>query len=128
MAKEDLLIKQIAQLGFVLRKMFEKLIGSESGTELEENVKQVSLKLNDELCFDLESVVALPDEEIVSFLLQNQNFNIENLELFADLLLAVDEVIFQKKALLIYSHIDINTATFSIERNSKIEKIKANQS
>ena len=126
MAKEDLLTRQIAQLGFVLRKMLEKLTGSTSGNDLEESVQQVNLKLNEELSFDLETIAMLPKEEVVSFLLEHQNFNAENIELFADVLMAADAAVFQEKALLIYSYVNIKTATFSIERNSKIEKIKAN--
>lgn len=127
MAKEDLLTRQIAQLGFVLRKMFEKLTGSKSGNDLEENLQQVNLKLEEELSFDLETIALIPNEEIVSFLLHRQNFDAENIELFADLLMAADAANFGEKALLLYSYVNLKTATFSMERNLKIEKIKSSQ-
>lgn len=124
MAKEDFLSKQIAQLGFVLKKMFEKLIGSQSDTDFRTSVSQVNAALKEELGFDLNAIEEIPKEELVSFLLKNQYFNPDNIEIFADILVRIEKSDFNGKALLLYEYVNTKTATFSMERNLKIQNIK----
>jgi len=124
MAKEDFLSKQIAQLGFVLKKMFEKLIGSQSDTDFRTSVSQVNAALKEELGFDLNAIEEIPKEELVSFLLKNQYFNPDNIEIFADILVRIEKSDFNEKALLLYEYVNTKTATFSMERNLKIQNIK----
>ncbi|UOK43830.1 MULTISPECIES: hypothetical protein [Flavobacterium] len=124
MAKEDLLSKQINQLGFFLRKMFEKMKGNDSGDIMTETVSENNAELKETLGFDLNDIQKLSLEEVVPFLLQNEYFSVENLELFADILVKTNVEDFCKKALRIYEHIDSKTATFSMERNLKMKMIK----
>jgi hypothetical protein len=131
MPREDLLLKQISQLGFVLKRMIEMLTSSKSGAELTETMTAVEVKLKEELGFDINTIREVPPENIVEFLLENPNFNPENLELFAVFLEELankndaDKTGFYEKALQIYLYINQKTATFSIERNAKIELIKS---
>jgi hypothetical protein len=132
MAKEDILIKQINQLGFVLKRMIEMMTDSDLGVDLSVTRTAVEAKLKEELGFDINTIIEVPSENIVEFLLKNQSFNHENLELFAVFLerLAnrndVDKTGFYEKALQVYLYIDEKTATFSLERNVKIGMIKKN--
>jgi len=57
-------------------------------------------------------------------LLQNQYFTPENIEIFADILARIGKSDFNEKALLLYEYVNAKTATFSIERNLKIQNIK----
>jgi hypothetical protein len=129
MPREDLLLRQISQLGFVLKRMIEMLTGTKSGAELTETMTAVEVKLKEELGFDINAIKEIPSEKIVEFLLDNPSFNPENLELFAVFLeeLAnasdVDKIGFYEKALQIYGYVNQKTATFSIERNAKMELI-----
>jgi hypothetical protein len=123
MAKEDLLSKQINQLGYFLRRIFEKITKRDAGEDV---VSEINTELKETLGFDLERIEAIPNEEIVSFLLQNEYFTPENIEIFADILIKSGRADFQKKALWIYEYIDIITATFSMERNLKIQNLKKN--
>ncbi|ESU22224.1 hypothetical protein FEDK69T_22060 [Flavobacterium enshiense DK69] len=124
MAKEDLLSKQINQLGFFLRKVLEKMTGADSECEMTESVSENSTVFKETLGFDLNDIQKLQLHEVVPFLLQNEYFSVENLELFADILVKTNAEDFSKKALKIYEHIDSKTATFSMERNLKIKMIK----
>jgi len=124
MAKEDFLSKQIAQLGFVLKKMFEKLIGGQSDTDFSTTVSQINAALKEELGFDLDTIEGISKDELLSFLLQNQYFTPENIEIFADILARIGKSDFNEKALLLYEYVNAKTATFSIERNLKIQNIK----
>lgn len=124
MAKEDFLSKQIAQLGFVLKRMFEKLIGGKSDADFSAAVSQINAELKEELGFDLDIIEEISKEELVSFLLQNQYFTPENIEFFADILAGIGMSDFNEKALLLYEYINAKTATFSMERNLKIQNIK----
>ncbi|CAM3609297.1 hypothetical protein FSS13T_21780 [Flavobacterium saliperosum S13] len=124
MAKEDFLSKQIAQLGFVLKRMFEKLIGSTSDADFSTAVSQINVALKKELGFDLDTIEGIPKDELVSFLIQNQCFTPENIEIFADILAHIGKSDFNEKALLLYEYVNAKTATFSMERNLKIQNIK----
>ncbi|HSD15106.1 MAG TPA: hypothetical protein VLB74_10695, partial [Flavobacterium sp.] len=124
MAKEDLLTKQINQLGFFLRKVFEKLTGSNSDEDISKTVIEINTDLKETLGFDLEEIEKLTSEEVVAFLLQKEYFSVENLELFADILAKINSDDYRYKALKIYEYIDSKTATFSMERNQKMKTIK----
>jgi hypothetical protein len=131
MAREDLLLKQISQLGFVLKRMIEMLTGTKSEGDFSETMTAVEVKLKEELGFDINAIKEVPSEDIIEFLLKNTSFNPENLELFAVFLEKwankneADKTGFYEKALQIYLYINQKTATFSIERNAKIELIKS---
>lgn len=125
MAKEDLLTKQINQLGFFLRKVLEKLTGNNSDESLSETVLEINTDLKETLGFNLEEIEKLSSDEVVTFLLQNEYFSVENLELFADILAKINSDDYCNKALKIYEYIDSKTATFSMERNLKMKTIKA---
>ena len=124
MAKEDFLSKQIAQLGFVLKRMFEKLIGGKSDAEFSTVVSQINGALKEELGFDLDTIEGISKDELVSFLIQNQYFTSENVEIFADILAHIGKLDFNEKALLLYEYVNAKTATFSMERNLKIQNIR----
>lgn len=124
MAKEDLLSKQINQLGYFLRKMIEKLSNADFVADSFELVSEINTELNEVLHFNFGDIEKLSDDEIIPFLLQNESFSTENMELFADILIAANSENFSNKALRVYEYINFKTATFSMERNLKIQRIK----
>lgn len=124
MAKEDLLTKQINQLGFFLRRMLEKITNANAHDDSDATDLEINQKLEEELGFDLKTIEAIPTDEIIDFLLRNDYFSPENLELFADILVKSDKNGFDEKALQIYDYVNTKTATYSIDRNMKIQNIK----
>ena len=123
MGKEDYLTRQINQLGFVLRKILEKLTGTKNGDELAEVVSVVNSKLKEELGFDLAILDTISDENLIEFLLVKESFSIENIELFTDILIEIDKDKYAKKALQLYNYVNQITATFSFERDLKIKEL-----
>jgi hypothetical protein len=132
MPQEDYLLRHINLLSFLLRGIIQKLIGGTSDLECEDVLASAEINLKQDLGFDFETIHKIPSDEIVSFLLKNPHFNPENLELFADLLQTVAshkleyQSDFNKKALLIYKHLDNVTAAFSFERNEKMKVLQSN--
>lgn len=124
MAKEDLLTKQINQLGFFLRRILEKITNENVNYDSDATDMEINQKLQEELGLDLKVIEAIPSAEIVSFLLKNEYFSPENLELFADILVKSGKKGFDEKALQIYDYVNTKTATYSIDRNMKIQNIK----
>lgn len=124
MAKEDLLTKQINQLGFFLRRMLEKITNANALDNSEETDLEINQKLQEELGFDLKAIEVIPSAEIIDFLLKNEYFSPENLELFADILVKSGNNGFDEKALQIYEYINKQTAVFSMERDLKMQRIK----
>ena len=124
MAKEDLLTKQINQLGFFLRRMLEKITNANAYDDSDETDLEINQKLQEELGFDLKVIEAISSAEIIDFLLKNEYFSPENLELFADILVKSNKNGFDEKALQICEYINKQTAVFSMERDLKMQKIK----
>ncbi|MFM9988658.1 hypothetical protein [Flavobacterium sp.] len=123
MGKEDHLTRQINQLGFVLKKILEKLTGIKSNDGLSERVSEVNFKLKELLDFDLEILDTISDENIIEFLTQKEGFNYSNIELFADILIKIEKEKYTNKALQIYNYVNYITATFSFERDLKIKEL-----
>ncbi|MEO8236108.1 MAG: hypothetical protein ABI549_11885 [Flavobacterium sp.] len=123
MGKEDHLTRQINQLGFVLSKILEMLVGTKNSDELSERVSEVNSKLKEKLDFNLEILDTISDENIIEFLIQKEGFNHSNIELFADILIKIDKEKYAKKALEIYNYVNQITATFSFERDLKIKEL-----
>ena len=123
MGKEDHLTRQINQLGFVLKKILEKLTGTKNNDGLSERVSEVNFKLKELLDFDLEILDTISDENIIEFLTQKEGFNYSNIELFADILIKIEKEKYTNKALQIYNYVNYITATFSFERDLKIKEL-----
>jgi len=124
MGKEDLLSKQIYQLGYFLRKIIEKFANTDVAGADFETVSEINIEMEEVLHFNLEQIEALSDAEMIPFLLQNESFSTDNMELLADILIAANFENFSNKALQVYEYINLKTATFSMERNLKIQRIK----
>ncbi|MCG2611209.1 hypothetical protein LZZ90_06790 [Flavobacterium sp. SM15] len=116
--------KQISQLGFFLKKALEKLLKQNNETDLIQSVLEINQKLQEELGFDLTILETISEDMLIVFLEQHPQFSEENLETLADILSVFKSENFNRKALLIYNHINAKTATFSFERNAKIESLK----
>ncbi|EKT4519876.1 hypothetical protein [Flavobacterium psychrophilum] len=123
MRKEDYLTTQINQLGYVLKRILEKLTGTKSNDQLGVVWVVDNFKLKEKLGFDLAILDTISDENLIPFLITKEGFNYSNIELFADVLVKIDKEKYAKKALQIYNYVNQITATFSFERDLKIKEI-----
>ncbi|EKT4545739.1 hypothetical protein ACLH3Q_002324 [Flavobacterium psychrophilum] len=123
MRKEDYLTTQINQLGYVLKRILEKLTGTKSNDQLGVVWVVDNFKLKEKLGFDLAILDTISGENLIPFLITKEGFNDSNIELFADVLVKIDKEKYAKKALQIYNYVNQITATFSFERDLKIKEI-----
>lgn len=129
MPREDSLMRQISELGFALKRLMERMKGGKTGGGLTLDSDTVSVALHEELGFDLNTVLTVERENIIPFLLENSGFSADNLELFADYLADIGKGSahqrnLYEKAAAIYEYINKVTATFSMERQNKLQKIR----
>lgn len=129
MPREDSLMRQISELGFALKRLMERMKGGKTGGGLTLDSDTVNVTMNEELGFDLNRLLAVEREKVIPFLLENPGFSADNLEFFADYLVAigrgsVNQENLYGKATVIYEHVDTITATFSMERFNKLQKIR----
>lgn len=130
MPREDNLMRQISELGFALKRLMERMKGGGSGSGLTLDSDPVDKALTEEIGFGLDALLNVEPENIISFLLENPGFSADNLELFADYLTQVGQgkdyqENLYRKAVTIYDYVNKATATFSMERQNKIQAIRS---
>jgi hypothetical protein len=132
MEKRDLILDQIEQLGYFLRKMFAAFLDKNSIGNTTEALDLVTNEFKSELDFDLPFFVDLSNEEMKIYLL-NFKFNEQHLENLSELLKEmsssksfVKETSNQylKKALELLDFADETSNSFSFERNNRKNQIK----
>ncbi|MEE4197782.1 MAG: hypothetical protein V2I54_09065 [Bacteroidales bacterium] len=129
MEKEDYLKRQIDQLGKVLGELLAKITGSGRNPGASETIEIVSQVLDENLHWDIDQLIAVPENEFMDTL-KSQHLDEVNLEMLADLLAEVakyhssDEHRLLKRALIIYEALEQSTHTFSFARNQKMEEIQ----
>jgi hypothetical protein len=132
MEKRDLILDQIEQLGYFLRKMFAAFLDKNSAGNTTEALDLVTNEFKSDLDFDLPLFVDLSNEEMKIYVL-NFKFNEQNLENLSELLKEmsssksfVKETSNQylKKALELLDFADETSNSFSFERNNRKNQIK----
>jgi hypothetical protein len=132
MEKRDLILDQIEQLGYFLRKMFAAFLDKNSAGNTTEALDLVTNEFKSDLDFDLPLFVDLSNVEMKIYLL-NFKFNEQNLENLSELLKEmsssksfVKETSNQylKKALELLDFADETSNSFSFERNNRKNQIK----
>lgn len=129
MPREDSLMRQISELGFALKRLMERMKGGKAGGGLTLDSDTVNVMMNEELGFDLNRLLAVEPENVIPLLLENPGFSADNLEFFADYLVDLgtgsnNQKNLYTKAIVIYEYVDKITATFSMERFNKLQKIR----
>lgn len=134
MRQDDYFLNQIDLLGRVLGKIIADLLNLKNQGQIIEGIDTVSQILKNELDFDLNGIILIPTEDLVEFIDQKNKLSIDNLEKLAEILFIIGVELKQKnqekmnhllvRSLVIFEHINAKSSTFSIERMSKIEKIK----
>ncbi|UUC47091.1 hypothetical protein [Flavobacterium cerinum] len=129
MPREDSLMRQISELGFALKRLMERMKGGKAGGGLTLDSDTVNGAMNEELGFDLNRLLAVEREDLIPLLLENPGFSADNLEFFADYLVDLgtgnnNQENLYGKAAVIYEYVDKITATFSMERFNKLQKIR----
>ncbi len=135
MEKHDYLMDQIEQLGQALAGIFSKLMGLRDQGKVPEAIEMTSLSLKTELDLDLDELSAIPTDDFVSRMKEDNRFNHSNLGILADILLHIADNIhisnpesiqdqnLYGKCLNVYKYLNDRDLTYSFERQAKIERI-----
>ena len=102
-----------------------------SAITIEKQIENIKMLLLNEISFDLDKYLILGCEESKEYLSTFVGFNVDNIELLADLLFHTvidcnfsDSNLYIEKTLQLYNFCNLMSKTFSLEREAKIIKIK----
>lgn len=132
MEKRDLILDQIEQLGYFLRKMLDTFLDKNSSGNTTDALDFVINEFKSELDFDLLLFVTLNNEEMKNYLL-NFKFNEQHLENLSELIkeMSLSKTLdketskqYLKKVLELLDLANEKSNSFSIERNNKKKQIK----
>ena len=134
MEQRDFLQRQAEQFGQVLGKILCHLLGLKEQGEVKVDIKIANQAFNDELNFDIDSIVSIPTKKLAKNLKEEKGLSNENLETLAEILMLIAEDMSRdeknrlyEKSLAIYEYLEVSeNNTYSYNRNQKIEELKRN--
>lgn len=130
MEHSDYMQRQIDQLGKVLGMLFLKLQGLKSEGYIMEAEKLVSQSFLQELGIELDELLQIENEKLISYLINEKNFELYHLEDLANIVLFLaDNTAYNKpeiyeKCLLLFEYISQNTEDVSMEFIWKMGRIE----
>lgn len=136
MEQEDYIKRQIDQLGKVLGKILAGLMRLKARGQASQGIESVSQDLKTELGLNLKDLTLIPTESFLTTLLDTRKFSDNNFEQLAEIMFLIAEELnaknndlsvmklFYERALVIFEILDQTNTTYSIDRHTKIEKIK----
>jgi len=130
MEQKDYILREIEKIGTLLIYLIGKFKKSNTQLENDENIVLVNTELVEKSGINIENLLTIKEENFDKKISINKGFNLENIELLADLLFTIgnEENTIKKtylnKALELYNYINTKTKTFSFDREEKINSIK----
>ena len=130
MRQDDYYLKQIDLLGKILGKIVSDILKTNSTDDVMEGFEAAAQALKNEVGINLNGLLNKNNDEIVTFLQQDKKLNNNHLEKLAEILFELGKEhhseykknLFEK-SLTIYSFVNNNSSTYSIERVNKMDKI-----
>ena len=127
MIRKDIVLRWTQELAKVIAKIL--------GKETQEALNIIEEAYKELLFLDPKVFDQLPNDQILDFLIQEKQLNIEQLTFFAGLLAKEGELLHQigeftiarnklEKALIIFDHIERHHELFSFDRQNTINTIK----
>ena len=128
-------MRQIEQLGQVLAQMLARLLGIKQKSNAGFGLEELRQTYKNELDIDLEELIRIPENDILTFLKNKDKFFENHLEIIADILYATAENYYKidrldegnallRKTIHILEYIHSSGKDFSLDRVSKIENLK----
>lgn len=134
--QNDYILRQVNQLTQVLTRILSVLTGLKGKSKAGYAYEMTNKALNEELEWNLEDLLKLSPEAILTKLEDEKAFNHENLEYLADIFynLALHQNSTEtegqsvhrlmERSLAIYQHIEQSGTVYSIDRNHKMDHIR----
>lgn len=133
MEQKDYLLREVEKIGALLKMIFKKLISGDVNYSLalEKQFDQAKGQMINEIGFDLEKFLSLDKTETGEYIAKIEGFNVQNIELLADILKEVGlkvkndiSEIYLDKALQLYELCSSMDKTYSYDRENKIYELK----
>lgn len=131
MEQRDYLKKQVDELGQVLSKLISDLLQLKNAGTFSAGIESTSQQLKEALDYDLEELLAIPDEDFITTLKAKKIKN-ESLDKLSELLLLMADNegltdkgrMLYKKSLLLLDKLESVEPIYSMERHRKIERVR----
>jgi hypothetical protein len=134
MPQTDFILREIEKIGAMLRMLIRRRVEQKDTRDEEQLVEQTIAELYKETQLDMQEILQLEKKDFANHFVLNKGFNLENIELLADLLYHFSQVSdysqknsYSKKAIEIYEYINETSKTYSIDRDKKINILKGNK-
>jgi len=133
MQQRDYLLREIEKIGEIINALLQKLFGGEGNLPitLEKQVEDAKGMLLNEMNFDFDKFLSLGIEDSNKYICSFEGFNIENIELLAELTSEIgfndkcnNSKKYLEKALQLYELCNSKSKTYSLERETNINAIK----
>lgn len=136
MEQEDYIKRQIDQLGRVLGKILDGLMGLKARGRASQGIEAADQALKTEIAWNIDTLTLIPTESFLTTLLETKKFSDNSFEQLAEIMyLIAGELNVKNKdvskmkqlferALIIFEILDKTSSTYSFDRHSKIEKIR----
>lgn len=133
MGQEDYLLLEIEKIGIMLRAILNKLTRNEENLAItiERRFEETKEMLLNEASFDLDKFILSGEPDSTDYLSRLKGNSPENFELLADIVFNIglmgkpgEKAIYLQKALQLYEYCNRTGKIYSIERESKISKIR----
>lgn len=131
MEQRDYILREIEKISVVLLAILGKFRRIKSKKLFEQERVRIDIDLKESTGMTFEDILSFSQEDLISFLNTTKGFDKRNMEMLSDLLVLFAENINEKdgrnlinKAVSILEYINHKTRTFSIERSSKIKRLK----
>ena len=136
MTSSDYLLRQFDILGRVLGKILAKLPGLKEQGDLAEGIQGGMQIMKDELDLDIDSLLQMPADLVIQYLIEEKQFSEHHLEQFSEILLiAADNSLAEagedyrkrlyERILAILEYLEKSGSTFSLERHQLIQQLKS---
>ena len=133
MERRDYLLQQIQMMGLFLQKLIARMLKREENEGTDEIHDMVRSEINKELNLDIDEMILLRDEDFFS-ILKEKKFTDSHLEQLGqilymlgkpdDITISLGKRNYLQKSLAIYNEIEMQSRSFSMERNERIMEIK----
>lgn len=134
MEQKDYFLREIEKIGLIISAIRQILLGGPKenlAITIDVQIQRAKELLYNRIGLDLEKFLSMEVNQSWAYLSEFDGLNIINIEKFADLLFLIGvngpsdrQKIFLEKALFLYEKTNLESKTFSFERNSKINEIQ----
>ncbi len=122
-------MREVEKIAVLIRFLLGKILSALTIVQKEEVYEQVDRELKLNVDMDIESILHLPPDQFDNAFKENNGFNLENLELLANLFHEMAQVkeekkkLFLMKSLELYNYISEKSKAFSFEREGMKTRI-----